>query len=253
MKNNSVIQAQHLKKIYGKQQEKKYTALKDVSFSVAAGDFVGVMGASGSGKTTLLNMLATFDRPTAGTIKIAGQDITQLKDNALADFRANQMGFIFQDFNLLENLTSAQNIGLPLSLQGKPVKKIDQIVTKTAQALEIENLLPKYPAQLSGGQKQRIACARALVNRPQILFGDEPTGALDSKSARELLGLLQQINQEEKTAILLVTHDAFSASYCRRIIFIKDGQIGHELVRQASQSRPEFYQQILDQLGTFEQ
>jgi putative ABC transport system ATP-binding protein len=253
MKNNLVIQVQHLKKIYGKQQERKYTALKDISFSVAAGDFVGIMGASGSGKTTLLNMLATFDRPTAGKVEIANQDVTQLKGNVLADFRAKQMGFIFQDFNLLENLTAAQNIGLPLSLQGKPAKKIDQIVTKIARVLEIEKLLPKYPAQLSGGQKQRVACARALVNQPKILFGDEPTGALDSKSARELLGLLQQINQEEKTAILLVTHDAFSASYCRRIVFIKDGQIGHELVRQKNQSRPEFYQQILDQLGTFEQ
>ncbi|AUJ31279.1 MAG: ABC transporter ATP-binding protein [Liquorilactobacillus nagelii] len=252
MTNVSVIQAQHLQKVYGKKQEKKYTALKDVSFEVQSGDFVGVMGASGSGKTTLLNMLATFDRPTSGTVTIADRDVTSLQGNALADFRAEQMGFIFQDFNLLDNLTVAQNIGLPLSLQGRTVKLTEK-VAQIASSLGIKALLEKYPAQLSGGQKQRVACARALINQPKILFGDEPTGALDSKSARSLLELLQEINQQRQTAILLVTHDAFSASFCRRIIFIKDGQIGHELVRQPQQSRTEFYQQILDQLGTFEQ
>jgi putative ABC transport system ATP-binding protein len=252
MTNVSVIQAQHLQKVYGKKQEKKYTALKDVSFEVQSGDFVGVMGASGSGKTTLLNMLATFDRPTSGTVTIADRDVTSLQGNALADFRAEQMGFIFQDFNLLDNLTVAQNIGLPLSLQGRTVKLTEK-VAQIASSLGIKALLEKYPAQLSGGQKQRVACARALINQPKILFGDEPTGALDSKSARSLLELLQEINQQRLTAILLVTHDAFSASFCRRIIFIKDGQIGHELVRQPQQSRTEFYQQILDQLGTFEQ
>lgn len=252
MTNVSVIQAQHLQKVYGKKQEKKYTALKDVSFEVQSGDFVGVMGASGSGKTTLLNMLATFDRPTSGTVTIADRDVTSLQGNALADFRAEQMGFIFQDFNLLDNLTVAQNIGLPLSLQGRTVKLTEK-VAQIASSLGIKALLEKYPAQLSGGQKQRVACARALINQPKILFGDEPTGALDSKSARSLLELLQEINQQRQTAILLVTHDAFSASFCRRIIFIKDGQIGNELVRQPQQSRTEFYQQILDQLGTFEQ
>ncbi|KRL40315.1 MAG: ABC transporter ATP-binding protein [Liquorilactobacillus nagelii] len=252
MTNVSVIQAQHLQKVYGKKQEKKYTALKDVSFEVQSGDFVGVMGASGSGKTTLLNMLATFDRPTSGTVTIADRDVTSLQGNALADFRAEQMGFIFQDFNLLDNLTVAQNIGLPLSLQGR-TGKLTEKVAQIASSLGIKALLEKYPAQLSGGQKQRVACARALINQPKILFGDEPTGALDSKSARSLLELLQEINQQRQTAILLVTHDAFSASFCRRIIFIKDGQIGHELVRQPQQSRTEFYQQILDQLGTFEQ
>ncbi|MCP0886573.1 ABC transporter ATP-binding protein [Ligilactobacillus sp. WILCCON 0076] len=252
MNNVSVIQAQNLKKVYGHKQEKKYMALQDVSLEVAAGDFVGVMGASGSGKTTLLNMLATFDRPTSGTVRIAGKDVTALKGNALADFRAQQMGFIFQDFNLLDNLTIAQNISLPLSLQGK-TSKIKRSVREIAESLGIKDLLDKYPAQLSGGQKQRVACARALINKPQILFGDEPSGALDSKAARSLLELLQKINSEQKTAILLVTHDAFSASFCRRIIFIKDGQIGHELVRQPGQSRVEFYQLILEQLGTFEQ
>lgn len=252
MTNVSVIQAQHLQKVYGKKQEKKYTALKDVSFEVQSGDFVGVMGASGSGKTTLLNMLATFDRPTSGTVTIADRDVTSLQGNALADFRAEQMGFIFQDFNLLDNLTVAQNIGLPLSLQGR-TGKLTEKVAQIASSLGIKALLEKYPAQLSGGQKQRVACARALINQPKILFGDEPTGALDSKSARSLLELLQEINQQRQTAILLVTHDAFSASFCRRIIFIKDGQIGHELIRQPQQSRTEFYQQILDQLGTFEQ
>ncbi|WP_146969940.1 ABC transporter ATP-binding protein, partial [Lactiplantibacillus paraplantarum] len=208
--------------------------------------------ASGSGKTTLLNMLATLDQPTSGEVTIHQQPITHLKGNQLADFRAKEIGFIFQDFNLLETMTAYENIALPLSLQNTPVKKIKPAVEKVAQQLGIQEFLANYPNELSGGQKQRVAAARALINDPAILFGDEPTGALDSKSARELLDLFTKINQERAVSILLVTHDPFSASFCQRILFIKDGQIGQELKR-GDLSRSDFYQQVLDNLGTFEQ
>ncbi|KRL96928.1 ABC transporter ATP-binding protein [Liquorilactobacillus satsumensis] len=252
MKAKTIIKVERLRKVYGKQTEKKYEALKAISFEVAQGEFVGIMGASGSGKTTLLNMLATFDHPTSGTVKINDTEVSRLKGNQLADFRAKEIGFIFQDFNLLENLTAAENIGLALSLQNVKPKTIENSVVKIAATLGISDLLEKYPSELSGGQKQRVACARALVHDPTILFGDEPTGALDSKSARELLELMYRVNEQQKTSILMVTHDAFSASFCKRIIFIKDGQVEHELVKQVQASRTQFYQEILDILGTFE-
>lgn len=241
-----------LHKTYGKAGSKQYEALKGINFNVQPGEFVGIMGASGSGKTTLLNMLATLDRPTSGEVTIHQQPITHLKGNQLADFRANEIGFIFQDFNLLETMTAYENIALPLSLQNTPAKKIKPAVEKVAQQLGIQEFLTNYPNELSGGQKQRVAAARALINNPAILFGDEPTGALDSKSARELLDLFTKINQERAVSILLVTHDPFSASFCQRILFIKDGQIGQEL-RRGELSRSDFYQQVLDNLGTFEQ
>ncbi|KRL46042.1 ABC transporter ATP-binding protein [Lactiplantibacillus paraplantarum DSM 10667] len=197
-------------------------------------------------------MLATLDQPTSGEVTIHQQPITHLKGNQLADFRAKEIGFIFQDFNLLETMTAYENIALPLSLQNTPVKKIKPAVEKVAQQLGIQEFLANYPNELSGGQKQRVAAARALINDPAILFGDEPTGALDSKSARELLDLFTKINQERAVSILLVTHDPFSASFCQRILFIKDGQIGQELKR-GDLSRSDFYQQVLDNLGTFEQ
>lgn len=249
----TVIEVKNLKKIYGKKSERQYEALKSVSFDVMNGEFVGIMGASGSGKTTLLNMLATFDKPTSGSVKIQNEEVAKLKGNSLTDFRASKIGFIFQDFNLLENLTAAENIALPLSLQGVSAKKIDSIIVKVASEIGIFDLLKKYPGELSGGQKQRVACARALVHKPAILFGDEPTGALDSKSARELLELMTEVNEKMGTSILMVTHDAFSASFCKRIIFIKDGKIERELVKSESQSRSNFYQEVLDLLGTFEQ
>ncbi|MFC6315882.1 ABC transporter ATP-binding protein [Lapidilactobacillus achengensis] len=247
---NEVVTVQHLVKTYGKGNEKKFTALKDIDFTVENGEFVGIMGASGSGKTTLLNILSTLDKPTSGEVRINQQDLTQLKGNQMADFRGHEIGFIFQDFNLLENLTAAENIALPLSLQGVAPKQIQPLVMKIAKRLSIESVLDHYPTELSGGQKQRVAAARALVHQPTILFGDEPTGALDSNSARELLETMSSLNRNDQVSILLVTHDPFSASYCQRILFIKDGEIGSEL-RRGERDRAAFYQEILDNLGTF--
>lgn len=252
MNNQAIVSVSDLHKIYGGKNEKQYEALKGINFDVQPGEFVGIMGASGSGKTTLLNMLATLDRPTSGSVKINDQDVTKLKGNKIADFRANEIGFIFQDFNLLETLTAEENIALPLSLQGVRRSAINQAVNGVATTLSIEDLLKKYPTELSGGQKQRVAAARAIVHKPALLLGDEPTGALDSNSARELLELLTDINQKQGVSVLLVTHDPFSASFCDRILFIKDGVIGQELKRNGD-SRTEFYQNILEKLGTFEQ
>ena len=250
MDTPTVVSVKDVKKTYGKPNEKQYTALKGVTFDVKQGEFVGIMGASGSGKTTLLNILSTLDKPTAGQVEINGQAINGLKGNELADFRAKEIGFMFQDFNLLENLTAYENMALPLTLQNVGGKKVRDLVTSIAKTLLIDSLLNKYPTELSGGQKQRVAAARALVHNPAILFGDEPTGALDSKSAKELLDTMAQLNEEQHVSILLVTHDPFSASYCQRILFIKDGQIGQELVH-GDKSREAFYQEILDTLGTF--
>lgn len=250
MDTPTVVSVKDVKKTYGKPNEKQYTALKGVTFDVKQGEFVGIMGASGSGKTTLLNILSTLDKPTAGQVEINGQAINGLKGNELADFRAKEIGFMFQDFNLLENLTAYENMALPLTLQNVGGKKVRDLVTSIAKTLSIDSLLNKYPTELSGGQKQRVAAARALVHNPAILFGDEPTGALDSKSAKELLDTMAQLNEEQRVSILLVTHDPFSASYCQRILFIKDGQIGQELVH-GDKSRKAFYQEILDTLGTF--
>ncbi|MCY9807398.1 ABC transporter ATP-binding protein [Lentilactobacillus senioris] len=252
MTKQPIIKVTDLHKTYGSKGEKQYEALKGINFTMQPGDFVGIMGASGSGKTTLLNMLATLDQPTSGTVEINGQDVTRLKGDQISDFRANQIGFIFQDFNLLETLTAFENIALPLSLQGVSRSKINAAVQKIAETLSITELLSKYPSELSGGQKQRVAAARGIIANPALLFGDEPTGALDSNSARELLELLTEINQEQHISVLLVTHDPFSASYCNRILFIKDGVIGKEINRDG-RDRTEFYQDILEQLGTFEQ
>ena len=250
MDTPTVVSVKDVQKTYGKANEKQYTALKGVTFDVQRGEFVGIMGASGSGKTTLLNILSTLDKPTAGEVKINDQEISRLKGNALADFRAQEIGFMFQDFNLLENLTAYENMALPLTLQNVTGKKVREKITTIAKTLSIDAILNKYPTELSGGQKQRVAAARALVHNPAILFGDEPTGALDSKSARELLDTMAQLNEEQRVSILLVTHDPFSASYCQRILFIKDGQIGQELVR-GDKRREAFYQEVLDTLGTF--
>ncbi|AYG15841.1 ABC transporter ATP-binding protein [Latilactobacillus sakei] len=250
MDTPTVVSVKDVQKTYGKANEKQYTALKGVTFDVQRGEFVGIMGASGSGKTTLLNILSTLDKPTAGEVKINDQEISRLKGNALADFRAQEIGFMFQDFNLLENLTAYENMALPLTLQNVTGEKVREKITTIAKTLSIDAILNKYPTELSGGQKQRVAAARALVHNPAILFGDEPTGALDSKSARELLDTMAQLNEEQRVSILLVTHDPFSASYCQRILFIKDGQIGQELVR-GDKTREAFYQEVLDTLGTF--
>ncbi|MGX4763066.1 ABC transporter ATP-binding protein [Holzapfeliella sp. JNUCC 72] len=252
MSNDQIVKVQNINKIYGKRNEKKYQALKDINFSVDKGEFIGIMGASGSGKTTLLNLLSTLDKPTSGHIYINNQDITQLQKNGMADFRGREIGFIFQDFNLLENLSCRENIALPLSLQNVSSRKIKPKVEKIAKKLGIFQILDKYPSEISGGQKQRVAASRALVHEPSILFGDEPTGALDSKSAKELLNTMQQLNEQDAVSILMVTHDAAAASYAQRILFIKDGEIHREL-RRGQNSRSDFYQEIIQTLGTYEQ
>lgn len=246
-----IVTVKEVTKTYGKKNEQQTQALKGLSFAVDKGEFVGIMGASGSGKSTLLNILATLDRPTSGTVTINQKDVTQLKGDQLAEFRGAEIGFIFQDFNLLESLTAAENIAVPLSLQGVKASAIKERVEQIAKRLSITEILNSYPAEISGGQKQRVAAARALITQPTILLGDEPTGALDSKSARDLLDTMAELNAEE-VSILLVTHDPFSASYCQRILFIKDGVIHQELVR-GTQDRLTFYQTILEILGTLEQ
>ena len=240
----NIVEINNVKKTYGTGNEKKTEALKGISFDVRKGEFVGIMGASGSGKSTLLNILSTLDKPTAGKITINQKDVTKLKGNQLADFRSEEIGFIFQDFNLLENMTAAENIAVPLSLQGVKPKEIKQRVKKIAERLSITHILDSYPAAISGGQKQRVAAARALITQPTIILGDEPTGALDSKSARDLLDTMEELNEKDRVSILLVTHDPFSASYCQRILFIKDGVIHQELKRDL-QTREEFYREIL--------
>ncbi|OJG81722.1 ABC transporter ATP-binding protein [Enterococcus ratti] len=252
MEMAKIVEVQNATKIYGKNNEKKTQALNGINFAVEKGEFIGIMGASGSGKSTLLNILSTLDKPTKGHIRINQKDVTKLKGNQLADFRAKEIGFIFQDFNLLENLTARENIAVPLSLQGVKPKEIRRRVNQIAERLSITHILSKYPSEISGGQKQRVASARALVTRPTILLGDEPTGALDSKSARELLDMMEELNTQDQVSILLVTHDPFSASYCQRILFIKDGVI-HKELRRSNQSREMFYRHILTILGNLEQ
>lgn len=223
-------------------------AVNQVSFTVDPGDFVGIMGASGSGKTTLLNMISTIDRVTAGHIFYGNTDITELNEDALSDFRRENLGFVFQDFNLLDTLTIEENIILAMSLHGKKKKEIDTRTDEILKTLGISEIRNKFPGQVSGGQKQRCACARALVNDPKLILADEPTGALDSRSAQMLLDTLKKMNEVMGATILMVTHDAFTASYCQRILFLKDGEIFHELIR-GQKSRREFLNEILDVLA----
>lgn len=223
-------------------------AVDCVSFHVDKGEFVGVMGASGSGKTTILNMLATIDRVTAGHIYYENIDITELPEDDLSEFRKNNLGFVFQEYNLLDTLTIEENIILALTLQGGRKREIQQACDEILNLLKIDDIKDKFPYQVSGGQKQRCACARAMVNHPKLLLADEPTGALDSRSAQTLLETFSNLNQKMGATILMVTHDAFSASYCNRILFLKDGKIFHELVR-GEKSRKIFLQEILDVLS----
>ncbi|CDQ38188.1 MULTISPECIES: ABC transporter ATP-binding protein [Virgibacillus] len=247
--NQPVLHVSHLDKVYGKKNENQYHALKDVNFDIQSGEFVGIMGPSGAGKTTLLNVISTLDQSTSGTIEIAGTNITAMKQNQLADFRSEQLGFIFQDFNLLENLTVYENIALPLSLKGVPSKDIKPNVLKVASKLGIQEIIDKYPVTISGGQKQRVAAARALVHEPAMVLADEPTGALDSKNAKSLMETLVHLNENHHTSIMLVTHDPLSASYCQRILFIQDGQLYKEIHRDTT--RNSFHQEILDVLAEF--
>lgn len=223
-------------------------AIDRVSFTVAQGEFVGVMGASGSGKTTLLNMMSTIDRVTAGHIWYGETDIAEMKEEGLAEFRKANLGFVFQDYNLLDTLTIEENIILAMALRKAGKKEIRQKCDEILKLLGIDDIRSKFPYQVSGGQKQRCACARALVNRPRLILADEPTGALDSKSAQTLLETFTDMNQKMQATILMVTHDAFSASYCSRILFLKDGRIFHELMRGAK-NRREFLNEILDVLA----
>ena len=245
---SEILRVDQVTKTYGKKGEKQYQALKGISFAIEQGEFVGIMGASGSGKTTLLNILSTLDKPTSGHVLVNKQDITALKNNQMADFRGKEIGFIFQDFNLLDNLTNRENIALALSLQGVKAKEIDGKAMAIAKRLGIESILDKYPAEISGGQKQRVASARALVHNPAILYGGEPTGALDSQSATELLKTMADLNKNDQVSILMVTHDPYSASYAQRILFIKDGKIGKE-IKKENKTREEFYQDIIAELG----
>ncbi len=241
---STILKLENVEKYYGSKSNLT-KAVDRISFSVEEGEFVGIMGASGSGKTTLLNCISTIDRVTSGRIYVGKQDITLLRKNALNQFRREQLGFIFQDFNLLDTLTAYENIALALSIQNRPVREIETKVAELAAQLGIEGVMNKYSYQMSGGQKQRVSAARALITNPKLVLADEPTGALDSKSARYLLESMEEMNQTRKATILMVTHDAFTASYANRIIFIKDGQIFNE-IRKGTDSRKEFFNKIID-------
>lgn len=242
--NDTILRVDDIQKYYGNKGILT-KAVDHISFSVNKGEFLGIMGASGSGKTTLLNCISTIDSVTSGHIYVEGKDITSLHGGQLADFRGRKLGFIFQDFNLLDTLTAEENISLALSIAGMKPTKIQTRVNQIAEALNISEVLPKYPYQMSGGQQQRVAAARAMVTDPAIVLADEPTGALDSNSSRILLTMLTELNKRLEATILMVTHDAFSASYCHRILFIKDGKIFNELNR-SNDSRKDFFAKILE-------
>ena len=242
MKN--ILSVENIEKYYGN-KENITKAIDNINFKVDEGEFVGIMGPSGSGKTTLLNCISTIDKVSNGNIIINNQDITKLKSKKLDNFRRNGLGFIFQDFNLLDTLTAYENIALALTIKGEDSSQIDGKIKKVAKNLDIEQVLNKYPYQMSGGQKQRVASARAIVTNPSLILADEPTGALDSKSSRLLLDRFEYLNQELKATILMVTHDAFTASYAHRILFIKDGKIFNELIK-GNDTRNEFFNRIID-------
>ena len=239
-----ILKIDHIEKYYGNKSNLT-KAIDNISFDVNKGEFVAIMGASGSGKTTLLNCVSTIDRVTSGHIYVGGTDITKMKGNALNKFRREQLGSIFQDFNLLDTLTAYENIALALSIQNVPAKVIDERIKTVAAQLGIEEVLKKYPYQMSGGQKQRVASARAIITDPKLILADEPTGALDSKSAKMLLERFTYLNQELEATILMVTHDSFTASYASRVIFIKDGKVFHELNR-GENTRKQFFDKIID-------
>ena len=240
----TILRIDNVEKYYGNRSSLT-KAIDNISFEVDKGEFVAIMGASGSGKTTLLNCISTIDRVTSGRIYVGGQDITELKGNKLNRFRREQLGFIFQEFNLLDTLTAFENIALALSIQGVHAKEIQKRVSQLACELGISDVLDKYPYQMSGGQKQRVASARAIITNPKLILADEPTGALDSKASRMLLESFNYLNQELEATILMVTHDAFTASYADRVIFIKDGKIFNEILKCGS-TRKEFFDKIID-------
>ena len=240
----SILNAKNVEKSYGN-KENITKALENISFSIDKGEFIGIMGPSGSGKTTLLNCISTIDKVTTGSIEIDGEDITRLRGKNLDKFRMNKLGFIFQDFNLLDTLTAYENISLALTIVGMKGREIRPLIEKSAESLGISEVLNKYPYEMSGGQKQRVAAARAIVTNPSLILADEPTGALDSKSSKMLLNSIEKLNKDLEATILMVTHDAFTASYAHRILFIKDGKIFNELVR-GNDSRKEFFNKIIE-------
>ncbi|MBC1372681.1 ABC transporter ATP-binding protein [Listeria booriae] len=242
-----VLHAKNVRKVYGIKGN-VYTALDNISLEIAKGDFVGIMGPSGAGKSTLLNVFSTIDKPTSGEIKISGQEIEKMDEQQMSAFRRDQLGFIFQDYNLLDTLSVRENIILPLALAKHPVKEMESRLEKIADTFGIREILDKYPNEISGGQKQRTAASRAIIANPSLIFADEPTGALDSKSATDLLESLKDLNEREHSTIMMVTHDAYAASFCKRILFIKDGAIYTEIYR-GTKTRKEFFQKILDVLA----
>ena len=239
----TLLEVQNLVKFYGNKTSLT-KAVNDISFQVNKGEFTAIMGASGSGKTTLLNCISTIDKVTSGHVLLEGQDITRLKGNALMRFRREQLGFIFQDFNLLDTLNAFDNIALALQIQGKKSEEIKKRVREISEKLNVAETLKKYPYEMSGGQRQRIACARAIVTEPSLILADEPTGALDSQSAGMFLGSLRYMNEAMQATILMVNHDAFSASYAKRVLFMKDGKLFHEL-RKGNSNRKEFFNEII--------
>ncbi len=240
----NILKIENIEKYYGNKSSLT-KAIDNLSLEVDRGEFVAIMGSSGSGKTTLLNVISTIDRVTSGHIYVGGKDITTLKGNDLNKFRREELGFIFQDFNLLDTLTAYENIALSLSIQNVPIKEIESRIAKVAKSLDIEKILDKYPYEMSGGQRQRIASARAIITDPRLILADEPTGALDSASARMLLERFNYLNTKLGATILMVTHDAFTASYASRVIFIKDGKIFNE-IRRGTSTRKEFFDSIID-------
>ncbi|CAN7237396.1 ABC transporter ATP-binding protein [Paenibacillus sp. LjRoot56] len=235
----TIIQTKNLSKSYGKTQ-----ILTNIDLTIEQGEFTAIMGPSGSGKTTLMNMLSTIDAFTGGEVWIEGKSLLDLKKKDLRQFRQKRMGFLFQDYNLLDTLTVKENILLPLSLQKTPVAEMEQRLATLSEALNIESILHQYPSEISGGQKQRTAAARAIITNPAIVFADEPTGALDSRSATQLLEQIQSLNHTFKTTVLMITHDPYAASYCQRVIFLRDGKIVNEMFK-GEQTEKEFFDRIL--------
>ena len=240
----NILKIESIEKYYGNKSSLT-KAINNISFQVEKGEFVAIMGASGSGKTTLLNCISTIDKVTSGNIYVAGRNITNLNGKELNKFRREELGFIFQDFNLLDTLTAYENIALALSIQGVKPDEIDARIREVARELDIESVLKKYPYEMSGGQKQRVASARAIITEPKLILADEPTGALDSKSSKMLLEKISYLNIKNMATILMVTHDAFTESYASRVIFIKDGRIFNELLREG-RNRKEFFDDIMD-------
>lgn len=240
-----MLQVKSLSKIYG--GKVTYRALTDIDFTIGKGEFVGIMGPSGSGKTTLLNMISTIDSPTSGEVLLNGTNPHQLKKDKLALFRRKELGFVFQDFNLLDTLTIGENIVLPLTLDGQGLKSMEEKLHSVSSKLGIQEILEKRTYEVSGGQRQRAAIARAIIHSPSLLLADEPTGNLDSKSSRNVMETLAAINKADNTTMMMVTHDALAASYCHRVIFIKDGQLHNEMYR--GESRQAFFQKIIDALS----